>query len=851
MNRETGDGADNQTDNAADGHKISTDDTLAVSDSSEPFGQTMPAFAPDPLPSTTFPRVERKQYEIGAELARGGMGRILHARDRRLGRPVVVKELLAQNPRAAARFVREAALTARLQHPGIVPIYEAGTWEDGAPFYAMKLVEGRSLGETISDAASLRDRLALLPNMVAAADALAYAHSRRVIHRDLKPANVIVGAYGETVVIDWGLGKDLTVEADEDPLLATSTEGDESLTVVGSAMGTPAYMPPEQARGLDVDETADVYALGAMLYHLLSGQRPYTGTQAKSADAALAAVAAAPPKPLAVLAPDAPPDLLAIVDKAMARKRIQRYQTAGELAEDLKRYATGQLVGAHRYSMWDLLRRWVGRHRTSMVVAVAAAVALIAGGLVSVQRIRAERTTAEEQRQLAEQNREEVEGLLDFMLSDLRSKLEPIGKLEVLDMVAEQAVDYYGRRPLDDEEADETHKRATALATFADVLWRQGERDAALVHFRSALALRRQLVEQAPSNTDWKFGLSHILFKLGDMLYAAGEIENALAHYEESQRVREELAAREPDHYGFQHALAAGEERLGNVHQSRGEMDQAFERFQKALAILEGLTKRKPDDRDTRRDLAAVQSSLAYVLQVRGDVKGALGRYRSALKILDQLVRDDPGRPAWQHDLAILHTNVGDIENALGRLEPALGEYRAALVMLERLGARDPRNAAWQRDLAAAHSKVGLAEQLRGDLDVALAAQRRAAAIREELSKRDPDDVGWQRNLANSYVLLAGLLAARGEEAESRALANKCGAIYAATARGASHFYNAACCFSLAGDRDRAFEMLGQCVDRGFGNAAALEQDSDMSALHSDARWQSLIDRVRERKRKK
>jgi serine/threonine protein kinase len=190
----------------------------------------------DPAPS--LPVVDPEVYAVEGEHARGGLGRIVRARDRRLDRLVAIKELTRQGPSARARFEREARITARLAHPAIVPIYEAGRWPSGEPFYAMKLLTGRTLREVIDDARDLDARLGLLPHVLAVAQAVAYAHSQRVIHRDLKPANVLVGAFGETVVIDWGLARELDAPDGE----------------TGGVMGTPAYMPPEQAAGASVDE---------------------------------------------------------------------------------------------------------------------------------------------------------------------------------------------------------------------------------------------------------------------------------------------------------------------------------------------------------------------------------------------------------------------------------------------------------------------------------------------------------------------------------------------------------------------------------------------------------------------
>ncbi|MCU1279763.1 MAG: High-affnity carbon uptake protein Hat/HatR, partial [bacterium] len=163
--------------------------------------------------------VSAEHYAVVAEHARGGVGRVLRAEDRRLGRTVAVKELLRDDPGTEQRFLREARVTARLQHPAIVPIYEAGRWADGRPFYAMRFIDGRPLKALIDERATLEERLALLPNVITVAEAIAYAHQRRVIHRDLKPNNVIVGDFGETMVVDWGLAKELDAKDDADAAL--------------------------------------------------------------------------------------------------------------------------------------------------------------------------------------------------------------------------------------------------------------------------------------------------------------------------------------------------------------------------------------------------------------------------------------------------------------------------------------------------------------------------------------------------------------------------------------------------------------------------------------------------------
>jgi serine/threonine protein kinase/tetratricopeptide (TPR) repeat protein len=316
------------------------------------------------------------RYERLTELARGGSGRIVAARDLVFERSVVIKEPL-DPARDGPRLCAEAEILACLQHPSIVPVYDIGVWRDGTPFFAMKLVEGRSLLHVIREAPTLEQRIALIPHLIAVAEAMAYAHAQGVIHRDLKPGNVLVGQFGETMVIDWGLAK--RVRADVAPEVRAPATGTGRVrmaveTATGAVLGTPAYMAPEQARGEPVDERADVYALGALLYHLLTGDAPFR--DATGSDL-IAAVGTAGPTRVSELQPRAPADLAAIVAKAMARDPADRYPSAAELADDLRRFQTGRLVTARRYSLIDRLRYRLRTHR-SVAIGVLVGTSVVA-----------------------------------------------------------------------------------------------------------------------------------------------------------------------------------------------------------------------------------------------------------------------------------------------------------------------------------------------------------------------------------------------------------------------------------------------------------------------------------------
>jgi hypothetical protein len=323
------------------------------------------------------------------------------ARDAELDREVALKELdtnSAGNEVRRRRFVREAAITGGLEHPGIVPVYGVGRYADGRPYYAMRLIRGETLQEAIDklhlgkEGYSLR---ALLTRFLAVCNTLAYAHSRGVIHRDLKPANVMLGPYGETLVVDWGLakviGRPSEFEPGESGVEETlQLEGDHGATQAGSALGTPAYMSPEQAAGRLEEQgiATDVYGLGATLYAVLTGRAPVTKSQAaeilekvKHGDL---------PWPRQVN-PGVPRPLDAVCRKAMALQPAERYPTVMALANDVERWLAGETVAAYPEPWLARTVSWVRRHRTAVtfVTAVVVTAALgLAAGLIPYKRER-------------------------------------------------------------------------------------------------------------------------------------------------------------------------------------------------------------------------------------------------------------------------------------------------------------------------------------------------------------------------------------------------------------------------------------------------------------------------------
>jgi serine/threonine protein kinase len=300
---------------------------LCAADTSAEGGIAAPAepSAGDPLVGV---EVEGGRYRIGARLASGGMGRVYRATDVTLGREVALKVPRSRAPLLVRRFEREVAIIARLAHPGVVSIHGAGRLPDGTPFYVMQIVDGVPLDLALMRATSREQRLALIGHLVAVANTMAYVHGEGTAHRDLKPQNVLLGPFGETLIIDWGLAKDLTSSASHPglrlPVPRVAPDHGASIVHVlsgrttrpGDVFGTPAFMAPEQARGEEADQRSDVYAIGGMLEQLLTGRLPR-----KAADAALE---------------HAPPELVAICRRAMAPNPTDRHADAGVLAAELR-----------------------------------------------------------------------------------------------------------------------------------------------------------------------------------------------------------------------------------------------------------------------------------------------------------------------------------------------------------------------------------------------------------------------------------------------------------------------------------------------------------------------------------
>jgi eukaryotic-like serine/threonine-protein kinase len=718
--------------------------------------------------------------------AQGGLGQVSVARDEKLKRAVALKEIRPDrrdNASLRQRFLTEAEITGQLEHPGIVPIYDLDQDADGQVRYAMRFVQGHTLHDAILAYHRQPTVLAfreLLQRFISVCQTMAYAHSQGVIHRDLKPANIMLGDYGETLVVDWGLAKRLTAPpragAQSAPPSTPTSAPEQTIdfvpplteqgaqTQAGQAVGTPAYMAPEQAAGdLEAMGTpADIYSLGAILYQVLTGKPPFQGKNVVEVLAAARLGRVARPSRLR---PGVPRALEAVCLKALALAIPARYPTAADLSRDIEHWLADEPVSAYPEPWSDRVRRWTRRHRTLVVGAAAllvtAVIALTIGILVVGQEQRRTRAAlvAKEKQEL--RTRAALDTLTDDTVERLLQRKEELSE-EDRAFLRKVLAHYEGFAA--DAGNDEQGRRAVAEAygRVAQFRLRLGENKAAEEAFRHAAALFAALANDFPAEPEYRFGEQRNRNNLISLLRLVNRGEEALALLRELIPERRQLADSYPDRPRYRAELASSLTNLGVLLRERAQRDEADQVLREAIEARRQLAAADPAP-EYRVELAASLNNLGLLYMESENLSAAEPVLREALKLRQELADQFPRKAEFRNLLARSHNNLGILLNRLGRPEQAADEYRTALPIRRRLTAELPTVPEYRSDLAGTLNNLAVVLKKLKHPEEAEENYREALAVQERLVAYFPESLLYAVALGNSYGNLGNLAGETGK----------------------------------------------------------------------------------------
>ncbi|QDS99707.1 serine/threonine-protein kinase [Adhaeretor mobilis] len=682
---------------------------------------------------------EDVRYAVLRPHAAGGLGQVSVARDGELNREVALKELLdrhADDPNSRSRFLQEAEITGGLEHPGVVPIYGLGQYADGRPYYAMRFIRGDSLRQWIERFHQQSDKTwtqatdqlqlrRLLARIIDVCDAIEYAHSRGVLHRDIKPSNIMLGQYGETLVVDWGLAKamgkagaDLAADILVGPTLAEAVLQPQSgsgsaPTQMGSAIGTPAFMSPEQAAGRldELGPASDIFSLGGTLYMLLTGQPPQEGKDV--GEVLMRVQRGLFPKPRTLISA-IPRGLEAICLKAMQLKPEDRYSSARQLGEDVEAWLADEPLLAMPESFLSRSRRWVKKHRTivtSSVAALVVALGVSAGGLWMLTEANQRERAAKEDAIVAERHaveaKEEVdrqsqraEELLALTKRSL-DQYEELSQAEELKSFAmrgfrsdllESTVEYYATlSQMSGETESERADRANAYSRLAETYYEMGRVDEANEAYRSASTRYAQLQEEFPQELNYEFLEACALVDRADMLVFSHRPREANEPLQQGLEKLRKAVTQAPEvidyHWALIYALASDAERL----RTQGSLAEASARLAEATGMMRELRQQKPlqpdmteeEDLDTRYLLGRILLQHAS-LESNGlwKFETSLAKYEEAGEILQEIYDEDPEYTDAGYLLATIkeQTSIAYQRHGLGNKALQLAEEGRELV---------------------------------------------------------------------------------------------------------------------------------------------------------------------------
>ena len=715
------------------------------------------------------------RFKILRPLNRGGMGVVSVALDTELDRSIALKEIrdtAADDDAYRARFLVEAEITGKLEHPGIIPIYGLGTYADGRPFYAMRLIRGDKTG-SLTDAirrfyaepdpaSRVVEFRGLLRRFLDVCNAIAYAHSKGVLHRDLKPDNILLGPYGETLVVDWGLAK-AAGRADPGP-----SDGEQvrlnlsgsglSPTIAGGAFGTPEYAPPEQMTGdlPNVGPRSDVYGLGAILYCLMTGQAPFS-RQGIDLGKLIKKIEEGDFPPPRQLRSEIDKPLEAICLKAMSRKPSDRYETVRALATDMESYLADEPVSSYR-EPWTLrVRRWTRRHRTLVSTAAASLVmALVGLGGMAVIQTKARNDLAVKNTALNRANSEVTKANIELVATNSALDRERI-RAESRESQAIEGVERFSAS-IENEPA---LKNSIALKELRRRLL--GE---PVAFFRG---LRDQLQADAKTRPKSLEMLSTAAYRHAYLSHEIGNREEAVKSFDECLAILERLAQEHPAEPRYRSKLGLAHSGLGVVQMSIGQPRKARDSIEKGAALYTALLRDAPDRPDDQRGLARCQLMIGVLEHRQARHGPAIDWLRKACDGFERLLPLAKDPSGLRAELAMCHLDIGAVEAETGRFPDALADYGKALGVLDRLVSENPNVAAYQLDQGRTYLNIGKIQTFSGKKNEAEAALTTARKIFEILVRDYPAVSEYQSNLATSFLSLSQVAATTGRPADAEA----------------------------------------------------------------------------------
>jgi eukaryotic-like serine/threonine-protein kinase len=699
-------------------------------------------------------------YEIHGELGRGGMGVVYRAKHLGLNRQVALKMILAGSHASVqelGRFRAEAEAVAQLQHPNIVQVYDIGEHE-GCPFFSLEFIDGGCLTDRIANTPQPPAEAARITQVLAVA--MEYAHQRGILHRDLKPANILLALDGTPKITDFGLAKRL--------------EGDSSHTRTGSIIGTPSYMAPEQAFGQnkEIGPGADIYALGAILYELLTGRPPFQGTTLLET---VQMVRTADPVPPSRLQPRLPRDLETICLTCLRKEPHKRYATSSFLAEDLRRFLAKEPIQARPAPAWERVAKWSRRRpavAALIVVSSLAAVTVMVGGWLFARQ---EARRAEEARQLtalaqsneklaverrieaereharAEKNFQQALAAVDVMLTRVGEKrLAHEPRMERLRRdVLEQALHFY-QGFLNAAEKDPTVRSETARAyrRVGDIEDMLGDYPTSEKSYRSAIKLLQELAVKTPDDADLRAELAAAENQLGIVLEATGQSREAQGLLQDAIEIRSKLVADFPAIAAYRRGLAGNLHNQGLFFQTGNKPKEADLAYGKAAQLFGELAAEFPKEADYRLELARTLANRAALLESAGNPPDAEKAAQHAVELQRQLVNEAPGNEDYRKELGRGCANLAVLFQRQGRWREAEAAYREANDTFGKLANDFPQVPDYRHEMATnANNLVELFQARKGWADADREA-RRAQDLLSRLVAAFPEAPLHQQELA-------------------------------------------------------------------------------------------------------